>query len=54
MATGEQLTETDRTRLRRKRERSSFDRAVVHAVLDEALVGHVGVSTRLGGRSCCR
>jgi nitroimidazol reductase NimA-like FMN-containing flavoprotein (pyridoxamine 5'-phosphate oxidase superfamily) len=33
---------TDRTRLRRKPERGSFDRAVANAILDEAVVCHVG------------
>jgi uncharacterized protein len=33
---------TDRTRLRRKADRGSHDRAVVDAVLDEALICHVG------------
>jgi nitroimidazol reductase NimA-like FMN-containing flavoprotein (pyridoxamine 5'-phosphate oxidase superfamily) len=43
--TGEEvarLAETDRTRLRRKRDRGTFDRAVATAILDEALVCHVG------------
>jgi nitroimidazol reductase NimA-like FMN-containing flavoprotein (pyridoxamine 5'-phosphate oxidase superfamily) len=33
---------TDRTTMRRKRERGTYDRAAIHAILDEALVGHVG------------
>jgi nitroimidazol reductase NimA-like FMN-containing flavoprotein (pyridoxamine 5'-phosphate oxidase superfamily) len=33
---------TDRTRLRRKAERGSHDRAVIDAILDEALICHVG------------
>ena len=33
---------TERTRLRRHAERGSYDRALVHAILDEALVCHVG------------
>lgn len=36
------LPSTPRTSLRRKRERGSADRALVNAVLDEALVCHVG------------
>jgi uncharacterized protein len=36
------LAATDRTRLRRKRDRGAFDRAFVHGILDEALVCHVG------------
>jgi nitroimidazol reductase NimA-like FMN-containing flavoprotein (pyridoxamine 5'-phosphate oxidase superfamily) len=35
------LLQTDRTRLRRKPGRGSHDRAVVEAILDEALVCHV-------------
>jgi uncharacterized protein len=35
------LRQTDRTRLRRKPARGSHDRAVVEAILDEALVCHV-------------
>jgi nitroimidazol reductase NimA-like FMN-containing flavoprotein (pyridoxamine 5'-phosphate oxidase superfamily) len=34
---------TDRTRLRRHAERGEFDRDVVHSILDEALLAHVGV-----------
>lgn len=33
---------TDRVRLRRKPERGRYDRATIDAILDEALVGHVG------------
>src|SRR5690606_14764961 len=33
---------TSRTRLRRKPGRGSYDRATVHAILDEGLVCHVG------------
>jgi hypothetical protein len=36
------LAATERSRLRRKRERGSYDRAAVDAILDEALVCHVG------------
>jgi nitroimidazol reductase NimA-like FMN-containing flavoprotein (pyridoxamine 5'-phosphate oxidase superfamily) len=34
---------SSRTQVRRKPERASYDRAAVHAVIDEALVCHVGV-----------
>jgi nitroimidazol reductase NimA-like FMN-containing flavoprotein (pyridoxamine 5'-phosphate oxidase superfamily) len=34
---------SDRVRLRRKRERGSYDRAVVHQILDEALIAHLGI-----------
>ena len=35
---------TDRTGLRRLRERGSHDRALVHAILDEGLLCHIGVN----------
>jgi nitroimidazol reductase NimA-like FMN-containing flavoprotein (pyridoxamine 5'-phosphate oxidase superfamily) len=34
---------SERTRLRRRRERGSYDRAVIDAILDEALVAHLGI-----------
>jgi nitroimidazol reductase NimA-like FMN-containing flavoprotein (pyridoxamine 5'-phosphate oxidase superfamily) len=34
---------SDRVRLRRKRERGSYDRGVIDAILDEALIAHLGV-----------
>ena len=34
--------QTARTRLRRKPSRGSYDREVIHAILDEALICHVG------------
>ena len=36
------LAHTERTRVRRKPGRGSYDRELVHAILDEALVCHVG------------
>ena len=36
--------DTARTTLRRKKERGSYDRDVVHAILDEGLLCHVGFS----------
>jgi uncharacterized protein len=42
------LAQTDRSRLRRKRDRGSFDRGAAEAVLDEALVAHVATVTRRG------
>ena len=36
------LKRTDRTQLRRKRERGGFDRGLLYGILDEALVAHVG------------
>jgi nitroimidazol reductase NimA-like FMN-containing flavoprotein (pyridoxamine 5'-phosphate oxidase superfamily) len=33
---------TDRTRVRRKPSRGSYDRGVIHAILDEALICHIG------------
>ena len=38
------LTRTDRTMLRRKKERGSYDRALVNEILDEGLLCHVGFS----------
>jgi uncharacterized protein len=38
----DELTPTDRTRVRRLAARGRFDLATVHAVLDEAFVAHVG------------
>ena len=38
------LAPTDRTTLRRKKERGSYDRDVVNAILDEGLLCHVGFS----------
>jgi nitroimidazol reductase NimA-like FMN-containing flavoprotein (pyridoxamine 5'-phosphate oxidase superfamily) len=34
---------SDRVRLRRKRERGSHDRATIDAILDEALIAHLGI-----------
>jgi nitroimidazol reductase NimA-like FMN-containing flavoprotein (pyridoxamine 5'-phosphate oxidase superfamily) len=44
----ETLSVTDRTRVRRKPARGSYDRAVVHAILDEALVCHVAFASEHG------
>lgn len=41
-ATTDELTPTDRTKLRRHAERGAFDRATVDAVIDEAYIAHVG------------
>ena len=41
---------TGRTTLRRHPEGADYDRDVVHAILDEALVGHLGVTTPEGPR----
>jgi nitroimidazol reductase NimA-like FMN-containing flavoprotein (pyridoxamine 5'-phosphate oxidase superfamily) len=35
---------SDRVRLRRKRERASYDREVIDAILDEALIAHLGIT----------
>jgi len=43
MHTFRPLSATDRTTLRRLRERGSTDRAALHAVLDAALICHMGV-----------
>ena len=39
---------SERVRLRRKRERGSYDRAVVDAILDEALIAHLGIVAQDG------
>jgi nitroimidazol reductase NimA-like FMN-containing flavoprotein (pyridoxamine 5'-phosphate oxidase superfamily) len=36
------LEQTDRTRIHRLPERGNYDRATIHAILDEALICHVG------------
>ena len=41
---------TQRTTLRRLPARGSYDREVVHAILDEALVAHLAVTTDAGPR----
>jgi nitroimidazol reductase NimA-like FMN-containing flavoprotein (pyridoxamine 5'-phosphate oxidase superfamily) len=41
---------TARTALRRLPARGSYDREVVHAILDEALVAHLGMNTDKGPR----
>ncbi len=43
-AGAESLTPTDRTTLRRKKERGSYDRSLVDDILDEGLLCHVGFS----------
>jgi len=39
---------SDRVRLRRKRERGSYDRSVIDAILDEALIAHLGIVDETG------
>jgi nitroimidazol reductase NimA-like FMN-containing flavoprotein (pyridoxamine 5'-phosphate oxidase superfamily) len=39
---------SDRIRLRRKRERGSYDRATIDAILDEALIAHLGILDETG------
>jgi uncharacterized protein len=39
---------SDRVRLRRRRERGSHDRSVIDAILDEALIAHLGVADETG------
>jgi nitroimidazol reductase NimA-like FMN-containing flavoprotein (pyridoxamine 5'-phosphate oxidase superfamily) len=39
---------TDRVRLRRKRERGRYDRGVIDAILDEALLSHLGITAADG------
>ncbi len=45
MASTSDLAQTDRTRLRRRAGRGSFDRATANAILDEALLASVGFTT---------
>jgi nitroimidazol reductase NimA-like FMN-containing flavoprotein (pyridoxamine 5'-phosphate oxidase superfamily) len=39
---------SERVRLRRKRERGSHDRAAIDAILDEALIAHLGIADEHG------
>jgi nitroimidazol reductase NimA-like FMN-containing flavoprotein (pyridoxamine 5'-phosphate oxidase superfamily) len=39
---------SERVRLRRKRERGSYDRAVIDAILDEGLIAHLGIVDERG------
>jgi len=39
---------SERVRLRRKRERGSYDRRVIDAILDEALIAHLGIVDEQG------
>ena len=39
---------SDRVRLRRRRERGSHDRRVIDAILDEALIAHLGIADEDG------
>jgi nitroimidazol reductase NimA-like FMN-containing flavoprotein (pyridoxamine 5'-phosphate oxidase superfamily) len=42
LAVGHLIRATERTRLVRRKERASYQRSVIHAILDEALYCHVG------------
>jgi uncharacterized protein len=39
---------SDRVRLRRRRERGSYDRELIDAILDEALIAHLGIADEHG------
>jgi uncharacterized protein len=39
---------SDRVRLRRRRERGSYNRSVIDAILDEALIAHLGIADEEG------
>lgn len=39
---------SDRVRLRRRRERGSYDRRVIDAIIDEALIAHLGIALEDG------
>ena len=43
-SSGQAQPASDRVRLRRRRERGSHDRAVIDAILDEALIAHLGIT----------
>ncbi len=45
---GAALPASDRVRLRRKRERASHERATIDAILDEALIAHLGIADEHG------
>jgi hypothetical protein len=47
-ASAEQAPFSDRVRLRRKRERGSHERATIDAILDEALIAHLGIADEHG------
>jgi nitroimidazol reductase NimA-like FMN-containing flavoprotein (pyridoxamine 5'-phosphate oxidase superfamily) len=47
-STPDTYSPTDRTTLRRLPARASYDRTVVHGILDEGLVAHVGLTTERG------
>jgi nitroimidazol reductase NimA-like FMN-containing flavoprotein (pyridoxamine 5'-phosphate oxidase superfamily) len=47
-ASGAGTPASDRVRLRRRRERGSHDRATIDAILDEALIAHLGISLEDG------
>ena len=46
--TGRAEPASDRVRLRRKRERGSYERDVIDAILDEALIAHLGTVSQDG------
>jgi nitroimidazol reductase NimA-like FMN-containing flavoprotein (pyridoxamine 5'-phosphate oxidase superfamily) len=45
---GQALPTSDRVRLRRRRDRGNYDRAVIDAILDEALIAHLGITAEDG------
>ena len=44
------IAPTEKTRVRRRPERAAYDLQVIHDILDEALVCHIGVATESGPR----
>ena len=46
----EQYPRTERTQVRRLPERAAYDRATVHAILDEGFICHVGSCPAAGRR----
>ena len=48
----DQLTPTDRTKVRRLPDRGTYDRELIDAVIDEAYIAHVGFVVD-GAPGCC-
>ncbi|WP_234684822.1 pyridoxamine 5'-phosphate oxidase family protein [Bradyrhizobium monzae] len=44
------IVPTEKTRVRRRPERAAYDLKIIHDILDEALVCHIGVATESGPR----
>jgi len=42
-STGDAYAVTDKTKVKRLKDRATYDRATVHSILDEAMIAHVGI-----------